>query len=133
MPFKRYVEIGRVALVNYGEDFGKLVVISDVIDQNRALVDFPGESRRVENFKRMTLTDMVVDIPRCAKKSVLVAKVTEADIVAKFAASSWGKKLAKRQTSAASTDFDRYKAVALKMKKSRAVRAVFNTMKKAAK
>ncbi|RZC82232.1 hypothetical protein C5167_045011 [Papaver somniferum] len=35
MPFKRYVEIGRVALVNYGEDYGKLVVIVDVIDQNR--------------------------------------------------------------------------------------------------
>ncbi|PQQ17246.1 putative 60S ribosomal protein L14 [Prunus yedoensis var. nudiflora] len=38
MPFKRYVEIGRVALVNYGEDYGKLVVIVDVLDQNRALV-----------------------------------------------------------------------------------------------
>jgi len=35
MPFKRYVEIGRVALVNYGEDYGTLVVISDVVDQNR--------------------------------------------------------------------------------------------------
>jgi ribosomal protein L14E/L6E/L27E len=29
------VEIGRVALVNYGKDYGKLVVIVDVIDQNR--------------------------------------------------------------------------------------------------
>ena len=35
MPFKRYVEIGRVALVNYGPDYGRLVVIVDVIDQNR--------------------------------------------------------------------------------------------------
>jgi ribosomal protein L14E/L6E/L27E len=35
MPFKRYVEIGRVALVNFGEDYGKLVVITDVVDQNR--------------------------------------------------------------------------------------------------
>ncbi|KVI12350.1 Ribosomal protein L2 domain 2 [Cynara cardunculus var. scolymus] len=34
-PFKRYVEIGRIALVNYGKDYGKLVVIVDVIDQNR--------------------------------------------------------------------------------------------------
>ena len=33
--FKRYVEIGRVALVNYGKDHGKLVVIVDVVDQNR--------------------------------------------------------------------------------------------------
>ena len=35
MPFKRHVEIGRVAMVNYGEDYGKLVVISDIVDQNR--------------------------------------------------------------------------------------------------
>ncbi len=35
MPFKRYVEIGRVAMINYGEEYGKLVVISDIVDQNR--------------------------------------------------------------------------------------------------
>lgn len=35
MPFKRYVEIGRVAFVNYGPENGQLVVISDVLDQNR--------------------------------------------------------------------------------------------------
>lgn len=35
MPFSWYVEIGRVALINYGEEYGKLVVISDVVDQNR--------------------------------------------------------------------------------------------------
>ncbi|KAJ0970128.1 hypothetical protein J5N97_023005 [Dioscorea zingiberensis] len=34
-PFKRYVEIGRVALVNYGKDYGKLVVIVNVVNQNR--------------------------------------------------------------------------------------------------
>lgn len=38
MPFKRYVEIGRVALINFGEDYGKLVVITDVVDQNRVSV-----------------------------------------------------------------------------------------------
>ena len=38
MPFKRYVEIGRVAFVNYGEEYGKLVVIVDVIDQNRVII-----------------------------------------------------------------------------------------------
>ena len=35
MPFTRFVEIGRVAMVNYGPEHGKLVVISDVVDQNR--------------------------------------------------------------------------------------------------
>ena len=39
-PFKRFVEIGRVALVNYGTDYGRLVVIVDVVDQNRVSVEF---------------------------------------------------------------------------------------------
>jgi hypothetical protein len=29
------VEIGRLALVNYGKDYGRLVVIVDIVDQNR--------------------------------------------------------------------------------------------------
>lgn len=55
------------------------------------------------------------------------------DISAKFAASSWGQKLAKRSAKAAATDFDRYKAAVVKAKKARAVRKVFNQLKKAAK
>jgi ribosomal protein L14E/L6E/L27E len=32
---KLFVETGRVALINYGPDYGKWVVILDVVDQNR--------------------------------------------------------------------------------------------------
>ncbi|XP_030455405.1 uncharacterized protein LOC115676597 [Syzygium oleosum] len=35
MPFKRHVEVGKVAHINYGKEYGKLFVIVDVIDQNR--------------------------------------------------------------------------------------------------
>ena len=38
MPFSRNVEIGRVAMVNFGPEYGKLVVISDVVDQNRVSI-----------------------------------------------------------------------------------------------
>lgn len=39
-PFRRYVTIGRVALVNLAEDplYGKLVAIVDVVDQNRVCI-----------------------------------------------------------------------------------------------
>jgi large subunit ribosomal protein L14e len=62
MPFRRYVEIGRVALVNYGPQYGKLVVIVDVIDQNRALIDSPDMVRTSINFKRLSLTDTIFPI-----------------------------------------------------------------------
>nr|GMC48397.1 60S ribosomal protein L14-1 [Ipomoea batatas] len=93
MPFKRYVEIGRVALVNYGKDYGKLVVIVDVIDQNRALVDAPDMVRSQMNFKRLTLTDITIDIKRVPKKKTLVAAMEAADVKNKWENSSWGRKL----------------------------------------
>ena len=37
MGYSRFVEIGRVAMINYGDDYGKLCVIMDVLDHNRAL------------------------------------------------------------------------------------------------
>ncbi|KAI3865236.1 hypothetical protein MKX03_012826, partial [Papaver bracteatum] len=46
---------------NYGEDYGKLVIIIDVIDQNRvndAPADMVGSQM---NFKRLSLTDIKTD------------------------------------------------------------------------
>jgi len=37
MPFKKFVEVGRLAVVNFGPDYGQTVLISDIIDQNRVL------------------------------------------------------------------------------------------------
>lgn len=42
MPFSRYVEIGRIALISYGEEYGKLVAIVDVVDQNRVRLAHSG-------------------------------------------------------------------------------------------
>lgn len=46
-PFRRYVSIGRVALVNLAEDplYGKLVAIVDLVDQNRVRI-LRGAARR---------------------------------------------------------------------------------------
>ncbi|KAI8473821.1 MAG: ribosomal protein L14 component of cytosolic 80S ribosome and 60S large subunit [Monoraphidium minutum] len=131
MPFKRYVEIGRVAMINYGAECGTLVVISDVVDQNRALIDAPGLTRRVETFKRLTLTDFKLDIPRLAAKKVVNEKWAADGVEAKFAATAWGKKLAARAAKAAMTDFDRYKAAVEKMKKGRKIRQAVNKLRKA--
>ena len=112
MPFSRYVEVGRVVIINYGKEYGKLYVISDIVDQNRVsllrqvrhstwkrywdssfgwpaaistfrpsparcslqvLIDRPDETRRVENFKRLQLTDYKIDISKLAKKKALKA------------------------------------------------------------
>jgi large subunit ribosomal protein L14e len=130
MPFKRNAEIGRVAVVNYGAETGKLVVISDIVDQNRALVDRPDEVRRVINFKRLALTDYKVDIPRLAKKKVLSEALSSADTFSKFESSAWGQKLAKRTQKTQLTDFERYLNVKSKTKKASKTRKTFEKLKK---
>jgi large subunit ribosomal protein L14e len=35
MGYTRFVEIGRVALINFGEDAGKLCTIVDILDGSR--------------------------------------------------------------------------------------------------
>uniref|UniRef100_A0A2N9FCH0 Large ribosomal subunit protein eL14 domain-containing protein n=1 Tax=Fagus sylvatica TaxID=28930 RepID=A0A2N9FCH0_FAGSY len=112
MPFKRYVEIGRVALVNYGEDYGKLVVIVDVLDQNRALVDSP---------------DMERGSPR--RRNLLDA-MEKADVKKKWETSSWGRKLIVQKRRAALTDFDRFKLMLAKIKKAGLVRQELSKLKK---
>lgn len=62
MSFKRFVELGRVALIQFGPDEGKLCTIVDVVDHNRVLVDGPepltGVHRQAINLKRLMLTDI---------------------------------------------------------------------------
>lgn len=56
MPFTRFVEIGRVAMVNYGPEHGKLVVISDVVDQNRVSTGARGRSAHEGSFFFVDIT-----------------------------------------------------------------------------
>ena len=55
-----------------------------------------------------------------------------ADVFAKFEASSWGKKLARRALKTRQTDFDRYKESVARKKRSAAVKKVFNKLKSSA-
>ncbi|RZB60090.1 putative 60S ribosomal protein L14, partial [Glycine soja] len=103
----RYVEIRRVAQINYGKEYGRLVVIVDVIDHNRALVDAPDMVRSQVNFKRLSLTDIKIDIKRVPKKKGLV-KVMEDEFM--------GQKLIVRKRRASLNDFDRFKIMLAKIK-----------------
>ncbi|GLT42294.1 hypothetical protein SLE2022_247150 [Rubroshorea leprosula] len=130
MPFKRYVEIGRVALVNYGKDYGKLVVIVDVVDQNRALVDAPDMVRSQMNFKRLSLTDIKIDIKRVPKKRTLIEAMEKADVKNKWENSSWGRKLIVQKRRASLNDFDRFKIMLAKIKRAGLVRQELAKLKK---
>ena len=58
--FKNFVQPGRVAYVNFGRDLGKVVIIVDIADATRVLVDGPttGFPRVLYPLKRLTLTSL---------------------------------------------------------------------------
>lgn len=122
MPFKRYMEVGRVVLINYGPETGKLATVIDVIDQNKCLIDGPapltGVERQVISFTRLALTDLKVKIQRSARQKTLIKAWTEADTLATWESSSWAKKLSARKKRAALNDFDRFKVMVAKKQKT---------------
>ncbi|KAF9926650.1 hypothetical protein FBU30_003794 [Linnemannia zychae] len=111
LTFQRVVEVGRVVMVNYGPDAGKLAVIVDIIDHNRALIEGPttGIARGAYAFRRLTLTPLVIKVPRNAGQVVLKAAIEKQDLAGSWAKTSWAKKIASRAQRAANTDFDRFK------------------------
>lgn len=122
MPFTRYMEVGRIVLINYGPEEGKLATVIDIVDQNKCLIDGPaditGVTRQVISFTRIAMTDLTVPIQRNARQKTLLAKWKEADTLAKWDASSWAKKLSSRKKRANLSDFDRFKVMVAKKQKS---------------
>ena len=116
-----------MCLVNYGPDQGKLCTIIDVVDSNKALVDGPkdltGVVRQMIPFKRLSLTDLVAKVPRNAPYKVLKAAWTDEDIMGKWEATSWAKKLAAKKARANMSDFDRFKLMCARKQRSKAVKA----------
>ena len=109
--FTRFVEVGRVAYISYGPNFGKLCTIVDIVDGKRVLVDGPatGVKRQQISVDRLYLTDFVTPLERAAKTEAVAAAYKDAAIENKWNETAWAKKLAARAKKAAMCDFCRFK------------------------
>jgi len=134
MVFTRFVQIGRVALINYGADTGKLCVIVNVLDLNRVLVDGPltltGVARQKIPTKRLILTDYVVKIPIGARPSTLEKALKFEGVLDKYAASKEGTLLTVKKARATATDFDRFKLMVARKTMARAVQVKLAKLRK---
>ncbi|KAK9709939.1 hypothetical protein K7432_008706 [Basidiobolus ranarum] len=131
--FKRIVEVGRVVLLNSGVDAGKLAVIVEILDHNRAIVDGPttGVARHAHAYRRLTLTPLVVkDLPRGTGSGAVKKALEKQEIVAKWEKTTWAQKLAAREKRAALTDFDRFKLMKLRKQRRNIVGKQIATLKK---
>ena len=117
--FTKFVEVGRVVLINYGPSAGKLAVVVEILNTSRILVDGPttGVKRQEISLKRISLTEFKLEVTKGVKRAALKKAITDFGLDKKWGESSWARKLQKRAKRASLTDFDRFKVMQLKQKR----------------
>jgi len=122
--FTRFVEIGRVVLITYGDYEGKIAAILDVIDANSVVVAGPstGVPRHPISIKRIQLTDIVVPFRRNPRTKTLEKAWNQQRVQEQWDNSSWGKKLISRKRKSEMNDFDRFKAVVAHQQRAKLIR-----------
>ena len=120
MVFKRFVEVGRVIIINYGPLTGKLAVIVDILTTTKVIVQgLKGGIKRQElSLRRVTLTDYKIDIKRGAKSAEVLKAIEDYKLEEKFKKSTFAKKSEIRHKRANLTDFDRFKVMRLRQKRA---------------
>merc|ERR1712032_1527180 len=121
MVFTRHVEVGRVILITYGPDTGKLATIIDIVDQNKCLIDGPveitGVHRQVVSFKRLTLTNFKLNIQVNARSNSLKKAWKQDDIETKWQNTNLAKKMTAKMKKDNLTDFQRFQIMEVRKEK----------------
>ncbi|CDJ30603.1 60S ribosomal protein L14, putative [Eimeria mitis] len=130
--FQRFIEPGRLCVVQYGPDEGKLCFVVDIINLNRVLVDgagVTGVKRQSIPIRRVALTDMRLKIPHGVRSVTLRKALEKDDVIKKFNETAWGKRRIAKQRRAALTDFERFKLMVARKQRAQAVRSKLSKRK----
>jgi len=132
MPFSKFVEIGRVAMLNEGPDAGKIAAIVNVIDQNRVLIDGPtsGVARQAYPIKQLHLTPLRVKFAFNAKTKVVRQELEAGKVAEAWSSSSWAKRMELKAKRNGLNDFDRFKLRKAKSARNKIVAKALNIKKK---
>merc|ERR1711920_610855 len=112
---------------------GQMCTIIDIVDQKRVIVDGPesltGVRRHMMPVKRLSLTDFKASIPRGAREKTLKLALEKDAVMAKWAATSWSKKLKAKEARSNMTDFGRFKLMVAKKKRAQVVKTALKKKK----
>jgi len=132
-----FVEIGRLVLINYGPYTGKIAFIIDILDQSRALIEGPesvtGVPRQQIPIRNLSLTPIQVKLGRGARASTVAAVIEKEKVLEKFNKTTWAKKIKLQQIRQTLTDFDRFKLLILRKKKSQIINREFAKVRRGGK
>merc|ERR1712060_226911 len=124
--FTRFVEPGRLALITYGPCAGKMCTVIDIVDQKRVVVDGPenvtGVRRHMMPVKRLSLTDFKCSLPRGAREKTLRQALEKEEVMKKWSATAWAKKIAAKEVRSKMTDFERFKLMVARKKRAAQVK-----------
>ena len=130
MGLRDIVQPGRVCYINYGEDYGKLVIIADIVNANTVLVDGLGNFPRVTYpLKRLNLTKLRLPVLRGARTGTLQKAAKTFDLDAKWKATKAFGKMDRFNKRKSLTDFDRFKVMVQRSQRSYAARILAKKMK----
>merc|ERR1719198_2738032 len=119
MGLKDFVEPGRVCFINYGEDYGKMVVVVDIADMNTVLVDgLKGFPRVIYPLKRLTLTQLRIPLLRGARTGTLAKAAAKFGLDAEWAKNKANIKMQKYVKRSNLSDLDRFKVMVARKNKS---------------
>ena len=106
--------------MNFGKDYGKALVIVDIADENRVLVEGPtsGFPRVLYPLRRLTLTGMRLPILRGVRSGTLKKASDTFKLKEKFEQSSFAKRTVVRAKRANLKDLDRFKVMINRKNKS---------------
>ncbi|KAF8173114.1 ribosomal protein L14-domain-containing protein [Pholiota molesta] len=132
--FKRFVEVGRVVLLKSGPSAGRIAVITEIIDHNRAMIDGPTTDvpRQSYPYKHLTLTPLsLTKLPRAAGTGVVKKHLEKEATVEKWNKSTWAQKRAAVEKRRSLNDFGRFTVMLAKKQRTDVVRKAVAKAKKA--
>lgn len=127
MGYNKFVQVGRVARINYGPLEGKLATIVDIVTDKRVLVDGEGIQRQVIPISRLQLTRQVLKLGRGARTGAVRKIIAKENVAQTFAKTTLGKHYANQQRRENLTDFERFKVLVLRRRLSKLLRAKKST------
>ena len=123
---ERFVEVGRVALVTFGEHIDKICTIVEIVDHSRVIVDGPesvtGVPRAVISLKFLSLTNLKVTIEAACSSKDLEKALASEDIIAKWDTTNKAKRMKRDKIRADLSDFQRFQVKLLKKAKAKIVK-----------
>ncbi|KAH9477294.1 60S ribosomal protein L14 [Psilocybe cubensis] len=123
-----------VVLLKAGPSAGRIAVVTEIIDHNRAMIDGPTTDvpRQSYPFKHLTLTPLALTkLPRAAGSGVVKKQLEKEATVEKWLNSTWAKKRAAVEKRRTLNDFGRFSVMLAKKQRTDVVRKALVKARKA--